>query len=59
MQKLHLMPPLKVAEELLLIDSFALRKIQPDELADEAWIGKRKVSSRACLLGNTLGLALC
>ena len=45
MQKLHLLPPLKVAEELLLIDSSALRKIQPDELADEAWVGKRKVSS--------------
>ncbi|KAL5503012.1 hypothetical protein EMCRGX_G009887 [Ephydatia muelleri] len=42
MQKLHLLPPLKVAEELLLIDSSALRKIQPDELADEAWVGKRK-----------------
>ena len=41
--KLHLLPPMKVAEELLLIDSSALRKIFPEELVDEAWIGKRKV----------------
>ena len=45
MQRLHRLPPMRLAEELLLIDSCALQKIIPDELVDEGWIGPRKVSS--------------
>ena len=45
MQRLHQLPPMILAEELLLMDSCALQKIIPYELVDEGWIGKRKVSS--------------
>ena len=50
MNKLHLLPPIKVAEELLLMDSCALRKIRPEELKGESWLGRRKVRNFSMFL---------
>ena len=44
-QKLHHLPPRELAEELTLTDAELLRKIQPRELEDGAWMDKDKVSS--------------
>lgn len=59
MQRLHLLPSKKVAEELLLIDSSALRKILPEELVDEAWVGKQRVScSNFKALSTTVNVSI-
>ena len=42
-KKLHHLPPREVAEELTLMDAELLRKIQPSELEDGAWMDKTKV----------------
>jgi len=44
-RKLHHLSPRELAEELTLMDAELLRKIQPKELEDGAWMDKDKVSS--------------
>lgn len=54
-QKLHHLPPRELAEELTLMDAELLRKIQPRELEDGAWMDKDKVS----LFHSTVIVSLC
>lgn len=54
-QKLHHLPPRELAEELTLMDAELLRKIQPRELEDGAWMDKDKVS----LFHSTAIVSLC
>ena len=45
-RKLHHLPPREVAEELTLMDAELLRRIQPSELEDGAWMDKISKVSR-------------
>jgi len=47
-RKLHHLPPREVAEELTLMDAELLRRIQPSELEDGAWMDKTSKVSRCC-----------
>ena len=42
-KKIHHLPPREVAQELTLMDAELLRRIQPSELEDGAWMDKTKV----------------
>ena len=58
-KKLHGYRSREVAEELCLIDSELLRKINPNELQNGAWMKKDKVSSIVLCCGAVVRVCVC